>query len=129
MARNPDEQPHAPRRRRRTHALRTGRGWLRNGNPAGDPSSAPRSGARTRGGTPCQAPCVRGRPRCRMHGGALGSGAPRGNRNAQTHGERTAARTVQRQAARALLAWVRRERPLPPGADADALRAVAWRRR
>ncbi|TWJ08622.1 HGGxSTG domain-containing protein [Altererythrobacter ishigakiensis] len=45
-----------------------------------------RCGARTRMGLPCQAPAVRGKKRCRMHGGAQGSGAPIGNRNAHKHG-------------------------------------------
>ena len=40
---------------------------------------APRCGARTR--TPCRAPAVNGKKRCRMHGGANGSDAPRGERN------------------------------------------------
>jgi hypothetical protein len=39
----------------------------RRGNP--DLNLAPRCGARTRGGCPCRAPAVRGRLRCRMHGG------------------------------------------------------------
>ena len=37
--------------------------------------------ARTRKGTPCRAPSVKGKKRCRMHGGAKGSGAPSGPRN------------------------------------------------
>ncbi|MGN7161824.1 HGGxSTG domain-containing protein [Sphingomonas sp. SAFR-052] len=45
--------------------------------------------ARTRSGTPCQSPAVRGKRRCRMHGGT-NPGAPRGNRNALKHGLRTA---------------------------------------
>ena len=45
-----------------------------------------RCGARTRSGDPCRLPPVTGRRRCRMHGGATGSGAPRGNRNALVHG-------------------------------------------
>ena len=45
-----------------------------------------RCGARTRRGTPCQAPAVQGKRRRRMHGGAAGSGAPKGNRNAVKHG-------------------------------------------
>jgi glucans biosynthesis protein len=45
-----------------------------------------RCGAKTRAGTPCLAPATRGRARCRMHGGAAGSGAPKGNRNALKHG-------------------------------------------
>jgi hypothetical protein len=43
---------------------------------------SPRCGARTRRGSPCRAPAVAGKRRCRMHGGAAGSGAPVGNRNA-----------------------------------------------
>ena len=36
---------------------------------------SPRCGARTRLGTPCQGPATKGRRRCRLHGGAKGSGA------------------------------------------------------
>jgi uncharacterized protein YjcR len=32
---------------------------------------------------------VRGKKRCRMHGGATGSGAPKGNQNALKHGAYT----------------------------------------
>ncbi|API60962.1 hypothetical protein BSL82_05375 [Tardibacter chloracetimidivorans] len=46
--------------------------------------------ARTRSGTACQSPAVKGRRRCRMHGGK-GSGAPECNRNAWKHGGRSAA--------------------------------------
>ena len=35
------------------------------------------------------APAVKGKRRCRMHGGAPGSGAPRGNKNALKHGNYT----------------------------------------
>jgi hypothetical protein len=42
---------------------------------------APRCLARTRAGTPCQKAAAAGKKRCRMHGGAKGSGAPRGKRN------------------------------------------------
>jgi hypothetical protein len=38
--------------------------------------------ARTRSGELCQSPAVNGKRRCRMHGGASGSGAPSGNKNA-----------------------------------------------
>lgn len=48
--------------------------------------ASPRCGARTRSGDPCRAPALRGKTRCRMHGGAAGSGAPFGNGNALTHG-------------------------------------------
>ncbi|WP_423228900.1 hypothetical protein [Sphingomonas jatrophae] len=33
---------------------------------------------------------MRGKKRCRMHGGARGSGAPKGNSNALKHGARSA---------------------------------------
>jgi uncharacterized protein YjcR len=36
------------------------------------------------------APAVQGKARCRMHGGANGSGAPLGNQNALKHGFHTA---------------------------------------
>jgi hypothetical protein len=45
-----------------------------------------RCGARTRAGNACMSPAIRGKKRCRMHGGAQGSGAPRGNTNALKHG-------------------------------------------
>jgi uncharacterized protein YjcR len=48
--------------------------------------SSPRCGARTRSGKPCRSQAVAGKRRCRMHGGASGSGAPRGNKNAFKHG-------------------------------------------
>ena len=47
----------------------TRRGRLKNGNPGGDMSKAPRCGAKTRAGTPCQQAAIRGKQRCRMHGG------------------------------------------------------------
>ena len=48
---------------------------------------SPRCGAKTRRGTPCRAPAMPN-GRCRMHGG-LSPGAPRGNRNAWKHGQRS----------------------------------------
>lgn len=48
-------------------------------------AAAPRCGARTRSGATCRSPAVKGKTRCRMHGGK-GSGAPRGNSNALKHG-------------------------------------------
>ncbi|WP_409996091.1 HGGxSTG domain-containing protein [Qipengyuania aquimaris] len=50
---------------------------------------SPRCGAKTRMGNSCQSPAVSGRKRCRMHGGAKGSGAPLGNQNALKHCEYT----------------------------------------
>ena len=43
-------------------------------------SRAPRCGALTRSRTECQRPAMRGRKRCRLHGG-LSPGAPRGHKN------------------------------------------------
>lgn len=50
--------------------------------------TAPRCGARTKrnSGTPCRSPAVRGKKRCRIHGGGKGSGAREGNTNALKHG-------------------------------------------
>ena len=50
---------------------------------------APRCGATTRTKKSCKSPAVRGNRRCRMHGGAKGSGAPRANFNARKHGYMT----------------------------------------
>jgi hypothetical protein len=44
-------------------------------------AKARRCGARTRAGHRCRQAAVTGRARCRMHGGARGSGGPRGDRN------------------------------------------------
>lgn len=52
--------------------------------------SSLRCGATTRAGTACKSPAVGGKTRCRMHGGAEGSGAPLNNRNAFKHGLYTA---------------------------------------
>ncbi|PKL48116.1 MAG: hypothetical protein CVV42_10675 [Candidatus Riflebacteria bacterium HGW-Riflebacteria-2] len=49
----------------------------------------PRCGAKTRSGKPCQSPCIKGKRRCRMHGG--NAGAPMGNKNAWKHGGRSQA--------------------------------------
>ena len=65
--------------------------------------SSPRCGAKTRSGSPCNAPAVRGKKRCRMHGGAPGSGAPRGNQNALKHGRFTRQALVERRQLRDLL--------------------------
>ncbi len=52
--------------------------------------SAPRCLAKTRRGTTCQSPAVHGKQRCRLHGCGKGSGAPKGNTFAVTHGQTTA---------------------------------------
>ena len=66
--------------------------------------NAPRCGARTRQGKPCPSPAVKGKRRCRMHGGAHGSGAPKGERNGNyRHGFYTAKAIAERRALRALI--------------------------
>jgi len=65
--------------------------------------SSQRCGARTRSGQPCRSPAVGGKKRCRMHGGAPGSGAPRGNKNALKHGLYTRHAIAQRRQLRELL--------------------------
>ncbi|WP_305887598.1 HGGxSTG domain-containing protein [Bradyrhizobium sp. CCGB12] len=66
-------------------------------------STSPRCGARTRSGAVCRAPAVHGKARCRMHGGARRSGAPRGNRNARKHGLFTGDAASERKQVRDLL--------------------------
>lgn len=45
--------------------------------------------ARTNGHQPCRKRPIVGKRRCYMHGGAPGSGAPKGNKNALKHGLKT----------------------------------------
>jgi glucans biosynthesis protein len=61
---------------------------------------SPRCGAKTRSGKPCRAPSVQGKRRCRMHGGAHGSGAPEGNQNAFKTGRYTRDAIAMRKALR-----------------------------
>jgi hypothetical protein len=53
--------------------------------------NAPRCGAKTKrnNGNACRSPAVRGKSRCRIHGGSKGSGAQSGNKNALKHGYTT----------------------------------------
>jgi len=71
-------------------------------------AGAARCGARTRGGRPCRNHPIRRRQRCRLHGGAPGTGAPRGNGNAVTHGRTTAAALAARRAITRLIRASRR---------------------
>jgi len=66
--------------------------------------ASPRCGAKIRSGGSCRSPAVRGKRRCRMHGGAPESGAPRGNQNARKHGRFTRAAIAERKRIHALLA-------------------------
>jgi hypothetical protein len=115
-------------REQETTAARTGP--LRNGNPRGNPNAAPRCGAKTRSGCPCKAPALRGKLRCRMHGG--GSTGPRTAEGLQclrdartTHGRFAAATRAHdhfllsffRRGRLKRLAW-QLETRLPPAAQA-----------
>ncbi len=52
---------------------------LNNQQSVNDTFKAPRCGARTRRGQPCQAPAIKGKKRCRMHGGrSTGPRTPEG---------------------------------------------------
>lgn len=72
-------------------------------NDTGPMLASPRCGATTRAGSACRAPAVRGRKRCRMHGGARGSGAPMANRNARKHGMFARDAIAERERIRGLL--------------------------
>lgn len=64
-------------------------------------AKARRCGAKTRAGHPCKQAAVTGRTRCRMHGGAKGSGGPRGSRNGNfRHGLHTLEAKTTRKAIR-----------------------------
>ena len=65
--------------------------------------ASPRCGAKTRSGGACRSPAVSGRKRCRMHGGARGSGAPKANQNARTHSLFTRDAIAERRGVQALL--------------------------
>jgi len=67
-----------------------------------------RCGAKTRTSGSCRAPALRGKSRCRMHGGAPGSGAPRGNCNARKHGLFTGEAIAERKQVQALLGEARK---------------------
>lgn len=70
--------------------------------------SSMRCGARTRSGGSCRSPAVNGKRRCRMHGGAPGSGAPLGNKNAVKHGRFTRDKMAERRRTSELLRQARK---------------------
>ena len=80
-------------------------GRLRNTVPM---LASPRCGAKTRSRGACRSPAVYGRKRCRMHGGAKGSGAPKANRNARKHGLFTRDAIGERRQIRAVLGEARK---------------------
>src|SRR5262249_44424541 len=60
-----------------------------------------------RSGKPCRSPATK-KGRCRLHGGAGGSGGPPGKRNGQyRHGERTKGAIAERRKFSALLKMLR----------------------
>jgi len=52
-------------------------------------------------GRPCRSPAVRGKSRCRIHGGSKGSGGQHNNQNAIKHGYTTKEAKAQREQVRA----------------------------
>ena len=73
--------------------------YIRNTGPM---LASPRCGAKTRSGGACRSPAVHGKKRCRRHGGAPGSGAPKANQNARKHGPYTRGAIAERREIRAL---------------------------
>jgi hypothetical protein len=87
------------------HATR--RGWLKNGNPAGDFSKAAGCGAKTRRGTACQSRAM-ANGRCRLHGGLstgpkTAAGIERIRQAVTKHGRHSAAARAERRHVLALL--------------------------
>jgi hypothetical protein len=70
--------------------------------------ASPRCGAKTRASGSCRSPALRGKRRCRMHGGAPGSGAQKGNQNARRHGLFTGEAIAERRQIQALLGEARK---------------------
>lgn len=64
--------------------------------------------AKTRKGSLCNTPPVKGKKRCRMHGGAKGSGAPKGSKNAFKHG-RYSKETIQKrqEVTKLIRSWIK----------------------
>jgi hypothetical protein len=82
-------------------------------------AKARRCGAKTRAGHPCRQAAVRDRSRCRMHGGAKGSGGPQGDCNGNfKHGlhtrEAKAIRRVMRTKVREIKALIQAAKPRRP---------------
>jgi hypothetical protein len=87
--------------------MREGTGMSDHARNTGAMRTSPRCGARVRSGGACRSPAMRGKKRCRMHGCAPGSGAPRENQNARKHGLFTGDAIAERKLVQALLgeAW------------------------
>jgi hypothetical protein len=97
---------HAARRSGGVAAGREGAAERANQQPV-QFQTARQCGARTKSGKPCRSPATK-KGRCRLHGGASGSGGPPGKRNGQyRHGERTKAAIAEQQKFSALLKMLR----------------------
>lgn len=131
LSSGPEKKPHDE-----PHETRAGFGWLRNGNTPGDFRRAPRCLATNRAGKPCMAPALKGRKRCRLHGGwSAGPRSPEGLARSRAarleHGffSRETAQVrrevrVQVQSVRAALAAAEaRLLAMPPVTDSASLRA------
>jgi uncharacterized protein YjcR len=70
--------------------------------------ASPRCGAKTRASGACRSPAVHDEKRCRMHGGAQGSGAPRANQNARRHGRFSRDAIAERRQIQAVLGDARK---------------------
>ncbi|ANV99649.1 HGGxSTG domain-containing protein [Bradyrhizobium icense] len=70
--------------------------------------ASPRCGAKTRTSGACRSPAVYGKKRCRMHGGAQESGAPRANQNARKHSLFTRDAIAERRQIQVLLGEARK---------------------
>jgi hypothetical protein len=82
------------------------------------PSHASRCGASTRAGTPCRRAPIRGRKRCRLHGGFSPS-VPRGTENGNyTNGEWTAEAIEERRWLRSLVRAFAKDRSMSNRAEA-----------
>lgn len=87
------------------------RGWLKNGNRAGDLDKAKPCGARTRNGAPCKGPAMPN-GRCRMRGGPstgprTAEGIERIRASRTKHGRYSQASIARRREARALIRVMR----------------------
>ncbi len=107
-ARNVPKAAGSRRRRDSADAKREATGMSGHVRNTGPMLASPRCGARTRSGGACRSPAVHGKKRCRMHGGAQGSGAPRANRNARKHGLFTGDAIAERRQIQALLGEARK---------------------
>jgi hypothetical protein len=76
-------------------------------------------GARTRSGAQCRSPVVKGRSRCRMHGGKS-PGAPKGNKNAWKHGRYSRVAIAERSEVRRAVQELQRLIRLAPTSKGDA---------